>query len=336
MHQDSRGLSHPAAGNRQSLIRSDVHVLRYFSFQTFLPICSIMSVSLATPVTVIDVEKFNALPRTQTIPKLSIRNEWYFDIRYLHFEPAPAHYLVVIQPKRGLVHRERLPLGTPEDNPGYLFFPETAEECAPEICKALIHVFITSLDISKLSRSQNATRFAPKKLFTIHKSTSIAVNTQLRSMGVDRELCTARDLGLESMETIMAVEVAWEKHFTALKQSFEIPQTIAAGIPPPDTIGWHEDRKLDFGLPKSDIEKVLAYAQKVQNSRPQMLAGTDSDMMERMRGEMYMIDDNIKAKSFSTVKKDADNGDPVAAMDCAMRCVIIPSEPRMALNSLLA
>lgn len=176
------------------------------------------------------VNEFNALLRPQTVA-LSQRapNEWHFDIRFVQLEPNPHYILFFFQTHTQLFHIERLPAGLPIGQDGLEFFPDTAEDAAPEVVNGIMYAFINNLGWMGKKGSKAPSGFAPWKLTTEDVRLLAAVKKEFKRIGVNPSL----DIGHTSLENSVFADQSFKPIYAArLKRMGYTPSNIACLINP--------------------------------------------------------------------------------------------------------
>jgi hypothetical protein len=268
-----------------------------------------------------EISKFNSLPKPDTIPSLSAKNEWYFDIRYVHLESNPSHFLFLIQPQNGFIHAEKLPLGSSPKEPSYSFFPESGEEAAVEVAPALIRSFVTTLNISHSGHESG--RFAPGKLLTCFRNLAKAVLENFKESGVRTELC---DVSVASTSISTQADLVFSKYFNALKLARGIKKEISKLIKMPDAIAFRDELDPESEAMDDHDSKVLTYVSTMEGSRPPLKPFEEVTSLEQHQKMMNTYEDvsqRIASKRLQVLKREADEGDLSAAIDYAMRYVSI-------------
>jgi hypothetical protein len=278
-----------------------------------------------------DILTFNSLPRHDTLPPGSgslsdARNEWYFDIRYIHLEPNPAHYLFLMHLQKGFVHAEKLPLtysSTNAEEPDYSFFPESAEEAAEEIALALIRSFTMTLDLSDSKEEAEATaRFAPWKLISSFENLAQAVSSQFKELGVGEELQCSISASDSSPSKSSQVERVFNQYFNAIKLAMGMSKEVSQLVMAPDTIAFKNDVDPEWevreGMPVE--ERVITYVFAWLAVNPSA-SGNDSEAAQKEAFEKKLaeVKKRIETKRLKVLKQEADEGDLDAAVDYAMR-----------------
>jgi hypothetical protein len=252
------------------------------------------------------VKAFNALPRRPKTPSGLIANTWHFDIRFVSLEPSPSHVLFLVQPGSRYAHLERLPL----DRPGDLsFFPESENEAALEIARALLHSFVDNMGLNKMQQNPPSP-FAPWTLMTEEPSLAAAVGAELKKMGVTKELHTV------SVSSKADIRIA-EESFIKFYRDFATNPTV----PPPQAIMFRTQIPplTQQELPGDDFKYACDYYQLRQNMRPPRKNIDKTGAFDLAAVQSVMAD--LTAISTPDVKTKADAGDMDAALDYALRYV---------------
>ncbi|KAH7101136.1 hypothetical protein BKA62DRAFT_796670, partial [Auriculariales sp. MPI-PUGE-AT-0066] len=201
------------------------------------------------------VSKFNFLPRRAQAPSGLVSNEWHFDIRYIPLDP-PLHLLFIVQAESGYIHTERLPVGHESARSGVSFFPETAEDAAPEILHAILHAYVNGM-----GRMEDNPPPGPWKLTTGERSLAIAIGNAMKAAGVSAvELHTIRT------SSSHVTKIADERFANLFKTISGPPQ---ANMPAPDMIFYskHKPGIISKASPNG-FEFAIAYYQLQSNATP--------------------------------------------------------------------
>ncbi|RDB30555.1 hypothetical protein Hypma_007147 [Hypsizygus marmoreus] len=260
------------------------------------------------------IKEFNALPRKLRDATGLVPNYWYFDVRYIPLEPTPGHVFFLTQLDSLFTHSKRLPLRIPETSSGIAFFPEAAEEAAPQVCKALIHSFLGSFG-KDTDRSTKPAPFAPWRLTTEDRSLAAAVAAEFRRMGVRHELCDVHVIYRGHPDTDIA-----QKGFDLVWMGFiaraGLSGLAALKFPAPNSISFDDIFEgSPWGGMVNDTEKnkILKYTQKLTGARP---VGA---VTEEIVKHVDVVTDLIRSRTAAQARAEADAGDAEAAIDYALR-----------------
>ena len=278
------------------------------------------------------VQSFNALPRKPKAPSGLVPNVWHFDIRYVQFEPTPAHILAIIQPQSLFFHMERLPIGLPAEASGIEFFPESAKDAAPEIAKALLHAFVNNLGSNEMLGPNAPRMYAPWRLTTEDRDLADSVGEEFRRLGVHSdELCK---IGLSTKSVNKLMQDHFHDFFQTLKKSIGIEDWVSAFIATPTSIMFQLcpslARQPEFLAEEEDddIDRLttlsLRYVTELQKCRPHMAEDTDPTSAKLIE-QIHAIRRMVIEKPASVVKAEADLGNPDAAFDYGIRYLIFAS-----------
>jgi hypothetical protein len=267
------------------------------------------------------VDKFNALPRKPRAPSGRVPNNWHFDIRYVQLEPTPCHVMLLTQPDSRYTHVERLPLGLPSRKPGLEFFPETAEEAAPGLVKALLHSFLHSL-----GTQQGVAAFAPWILTTEDKSLAEAVGQELKRVGVQPS--GLHEVGVSSPSVLRVANDVFGNLFDGIKESMGLHGLLRDAIHTPDSIRFVNGPPSTFAIQEDEddtdddrhMKKVMEYFMQMDNGSPSGGSEYDAETFhQNMMIGLEQIERLLKDKPESLVKAEADLGDGGAALDYGIR-----------------
>ncbi|KAF8177630.1 hypothetical protein BJ912DRAFT_856824 [Pholiota molesta] len=259
-------------------------------------------------------KQFNALPQSK-----GPAGTWHFDLRYNPLEPGPCHVLILLQPSSGVIHVERLPIGLPSSESGIEFFPESGKEAAPEIARAILHVFVNRLNRSETLDSPGLTTPAPSRLTTRDRDLAPAVGWEFKNLSV-RPTDLYR-IGLCTPTVDQLTNTRFDGVFKTMKKEAGYKGADAAAIPAPESIGlWNF--KLDPVRPDNTpglFKEHVKYLQlKYNSSRPPAKEGS-VDMRKQLS---YLISVLEEDPDSELVKADADDGDAAEALDYALRLYV--------------
>jgi len=262
---------------------------------------------------------FNKLPRQPLAPSGRVPNHWHFDLRYIPLEPTPSHVVFLCQTQSSYIHTERLPLGLSTRESGIQYFPESGKEAAPEVAKALIDSFVTSFGTGKF-QTKPAPAFAPWRLTTEDPSLAVAVGEEFKRLGLRDELCK---IHVVTGPTLKKAEEAFARFFKSLKDQIGLTGIAAASIKTPGSIVFNLKVEPKQLRGDENMDKALAYAQRLHTARPISSAPYDSsDAGNSLIGEMETVMKLIEVKAADVARAEADAGSPESAMDYALRLEI--------------
>lgn len=265
------------------------------------------------------VKSLNALPRPSRVPSSSIPNDWFFDVRYIPLEPTPHHILFLIRPEDKFVHTERLPLGLSSNRSGIAYFPELADEAAPELANALIHSFVNNF-----GKATALPPSAPWKLITHDPALAIEIEKEFRKLGVREELCRIQ---ISKRYDSLAQSLC-DDFFQGLKRSKGITGMLDALLDTPQSIGFYNFRppaddhfiQVEEGsggghiIGDVSLDRILGYTREFMNSRCKT-----TDFVEDLSGAVHDVLNLFQSKSVAVVRAEADAGNPESAIDYAFR-----------------
>lgn len=209
---------------------------------------------------------------------------------------------------------ERLPIGPPTLSSSVEFFPDTPEEAAPEVAKALIHAFVNCFG------GQVPQAIVPWNLTTEDKNLAAAVGAEFKKLGVAYE--ALHRVGVSTKGVNDRTQEVFHRLFTALKKATGFEDHIAIFISTPTSIIFlpppaQSPRRDQEG----DFELALKYVQELQRCRPPVEhdISDPKEHVEKLTLEMDIIQRLIKEKPEHIVKSEADNGNPDSALDYGLR-----------------
>ncbi|KAF7315777.1 MYND-type domain-containing protein [Mycena indigotica] len=264
-----------------------------------------------------EVKKFNSLKRTKMAPSGLVPNVWHFDIRYIHLEPHPGHVLFLFQPESEFIHLEHLG-GVPNGSMhSYEYFPESADQAAPEVVNALIRSFNNGF-AQKGIPTQTPELRAPWSLKTEDKNFAVAVGKELARVGVTRALCT--------------IESSPKRVTKAATMKFmELFVTIAGGLPSsplqmPNSIAFDYNalaRAPEYDDPSNDgelseINRVLQYVRFLDSCSPYTKEKLDGAWHLQMAQTIQQSEQMLKTPIEELIEQ-GEEGNISAFIDCAAR-----------------
>ncbi|KAF9480881.1 hypothetical protein BDN70DRAFT_992367 [Pholiota conissans] len=261
------------------------------------------------------VQAFNDLPRKELDPP-DKPNEWYFDVRYMHFEPNPYHALYIMHPHRQTFGStpwlEPLPAGLPANKNGLEFFPECSREAAPEVARAIMHTFLSNMG------RRGPPPSAPWKLITPDKALRSAVNEEFRRIGIHSSLeivepsPAIRSIADDAFDTKFSILVnrngitGWELTEMIIPESIIFSETTEAA--PPVIMGK-----------KTEWDICTAYVRHIMEARPINQFSESATIISEMGKEIRLLQDRLVKFPEAVLRARADNGDHEAALDYGMR-----------------
>ncbi|KAF7985509.1 hypothetical protein HWV62_3721 [Athelia sp. TMB] len=262
------------------------------------------------------VKKFNRLPRNEMAPSGKVSNTWHFDVRYISLAP-PSHVLFLVQLDSEYVHMEQLPLKIGPSSPSsFDYFPESAEDAAPEVVKALLHSFLTSFGLGKF-QNPPPPAYAPWKLTTDDKALAAAVGEELRFIGIKPELCT---IGI-TRQNNKQVDRAFGGLFKQMLKSMSVTGVVAEALVAPESIGFANNARSRYWPPikedEEEMDRVLQYVQKLQSATftNQEVSKLTARSMQHFQACMQ----ELPRRSADSVRAAADAGDIDSAIQYALR-----------------
>ncbi|KAJ7141860.1 hypothetical protein C8R43DRAFT_584233 [Mycena crocata] len=263
------------------------------------------------------VKAFNKLPRTPLAPSGRVPNVWHFDIRYVQLQP-PAHMLFLLQPDSCFVHTELLPIGkksmTEARTLGFSFFPDTAEEAAVEVAKALIHSFVDGFGIAKFERNPPPPR-APWALQTDDANLARAVGAELKRLGVKApEVCAVKFV--PGPKITNQAQEQFEEVFTGMKKAMGMKDIASAALMTPSSITFSTWTLAPWVERASDLsEAALAYTQRLNTARPISKEQDTGSFVQ----EIQVMMEVLRRRSTAEVRTEAEAGNPQANLEYALR-----------------
>ncbi|KAJ7146294.1 hypothetical protein C8R44DRAFT_656519 [Mycena epipterygia] len=253
------------------------------------------------------VDIFNKLLRSPRVPSGRAPNVWHFDIRYIQLQP-PSHMLFLFQPESTLTHTELIPIGQPPDL-GFIFFPDTAEEAATEIAKALVHAFVSGMG----SGNSDPPPYAPWAFTTDDRGLAKEVGAELKRLGVAApELCEVKF----APQLTKKGDIAFANVYESIKMAVGLKGVARATFAPPTGISFTNFKLAPWvKQTSSDIDAALAYCQRLSGAPPR---SADHDMQDLMN-EVQNVIGVLKRRKSGTVRAEADAGDPQAAIEYSLR-----------------
>lgn len=267
------------------------------------------------------VRKFNTLPvaeRTR-LPRLGrLANEWHFEIRFVPFEQIIGYVLVLMQPQSEFMYIKRIPAGLADGESGMFFFPESAEEAAPQIVQGILHAFINHLDIKDAA----STSFAPFKLMTQEEPMATAVGEEFKRLGVHVNL---RKIAISTESVYMNAQEKWSFRFELMKRALGFSEEESTTIRTPWAVTFSTlvitDPAQRPGIsidqfPDEGMRQCIHYISEWNRAEASLsLEDRLPDANKEMKKAYALLDQKPEA----VVKANADGGDDLEALDYGIR-----------------
>ncbi|KAF8177641.1 hypothetical protein BJ912DRAFT_677958 [Pholiota molesta] len=256
------------------------------------------------------VKTFNDLPRAEILASHRGPNEWYFDLRYIQFEPNPHHSLYLAQTLDSIYHLEPLPAGLPANRSGLEFFPETGREAAPEVVKGIMYAFLHRM-------GGKASPFAPWRLTTPDKRLLAAVNAEFRRIGIHSSLEVTETTFLAHCLT----DDCFAIQYNNLKKKMGYTGIGYASLLCPDDICFPDvaDAVPPLVIGKDDWHICTAYVRHVMEARPIDEIADSMSVIANMTQEVRQLQERLQSVPEAVVRVQADGGDYEAAFDYGLR-----------------
>ncbi|THU82947.1 hypothetical protein K435DRAFT_784412 [Dendrothele bispora CBS 962.96] len=243
------------------------------------------------------VRSFNSLSCKALSPSRMVPNTWYFDLRYISIDP-PSHTLFLYQSGSHFMHTERLPINSPLYQAGIGFFPETGEQAASEVVKAIMHGFLNSFGAGRFEQHPPAP-FAPFKLMTEDPSLAREVGKEFKAIGVVHQ-------SLWNIETLYA----------DIKTSIGFKDLVFAAFQTPHSIIFLNPSEYEeITVHPDETDRICGYANQLSNAK---LAKEKIDIDKRLK-EIDDLARLVESKPLDMVKREADGGNGMSAIDYALR-----------------
>ncbi|KAF4613131.1 hypothetical protein D9613_011188 [Agrocybe pediades] len=280
------------------------------------------------------VDAFNALRLPSEGLSGCLSNEWHFDLRFIQIEPNPSHIIYFVQPQTRYTHMQRLPLGTPSDQPGLAFFPDTAEEAAPVLAKAILHALMNNMGQEPSAESRPTSISTPWKFTTADRTLAAAVSREFQRLGLSAErLWVVR---VSKPSTILVAQDCFTIAYKGHLASIGFPDAFTSIIRTPDsvifenfTVASPEPDQLESFMrqmrneEQNQAQLLLDYFMQRQNALPS--DGNERDTRAQLDNDESGIDAIKKLyeeKSTTVIRAEADLGDAKAALDYAIRLTV--------------
>jgi hypothetical protein len=256
------------------------------------------------------VKTFNDLPRAEILASHRGPNEWYFDLRYIQFEPNPHHALYLAQTLDSIYHLEPLPAGLPTNRSGLEYFPETGREAAPEVVKGIMYAFLHRM-------GGKAAPFAPWRLTTPDKRLLAAVNAEFRRIGIHSSLEVTETTFLAHCLT----DDCFAIQYNNLKKKMGYTGIGYASLLCPDDICFPDvaDAVPPLVIGKDDWHICTAYVRHVMEARPIDEIADSMSVIANMTQEVRQLQERLQSVPEAVVRVQADGGDYEAAFDYGLR-----------------
>lgn len=267
------------------------------------------------------VRAFNGLKRSTKAPSGLVDNTWHFDLRYIHLSP-PSFVLFLFSPGSHYVHQELIPSSSipysseVKAGRGILYFPESAEQAAPELARTLLYAFVHGFtgQAKAMGERKGIPAFAPWSLTTQFRDLAAAVGTELQRLGVQAK--SLWKIGISSPKVVRDCQTSFVDMFSMMTQSMNIHFHAT-----PLSIRFLADDAPSSTFYNDDHRTELRYANAMMNAKPpgraQVEGGTAriGEHMQEIQNAMALL----RAKPAQRVKAEADAGDPIAAVDYGLR-----------------
>lgn len=271
---------------------------------------------LTIVMSISQVSAFNRLPRSSRAPSGLVPNTWHFDLRYISLVP-PSHVLFLVQPDSDFVHLEPLPLriGSPTSST-LEFFPETAEQAAPEAVNALLHSFLTSFGVGRF-QNPLPPAYAPWELATDDIDLVNAVGKELKRIGVTPDLC---EVVISPKRVVKIADKAFDQVYKQTKTTCGITGLAAATLSTPHSIGFANYKKEHWPQiidGEDEDAGVMEYTNLLSNatfSKKKPLQRT-GEIMILFQAAMQQL----HKRTAESVRAAADSGDVASAIEYALR-----------------
>ncbi len=290
------------------------------------------------------VKAFNALPRGPLVPSGILPNEWHFDVRYIPplGEELPSHVLYICHPKLGFTYVGRLPVDGPAED-SLSFFPESADDIAPEVSKALLFAFIHNLGERQVWSLRGAKAAAPWKLTSEDRALAPAVAREFKRIGVVAP--ELHEILLTPKGPYDESHFAFEDMFNDVKRTCGLRGADYDRILTPWSVSFHDLKPIarrPFTLINTDslLKLRLEYIARVERARPRMPVNLNLSAYVSRNAEMLLnalIDEHTE-NPLHVSKAAADAGDAQAALDYGSRLLVgleTPLDTRLARHYLV-
>ncbi|KAF7321868.1 MYND-type domain-containing protein [Mycena kentingensis (nom. inval.)] len=265
-----------------------------------------------------EVKAFNALPRNKLAPSGKVPNVWHFDIRYIHLEPNPAHILFLFQPDSSFTHIEHIPAGSQPGSPeSFDFFPESADEAAPELARAIMRAFTNGFAHKGQPKTPKNLLRAPWALTTEDLNLAQAVGKAFARVGVP----ALSNIAVSSKAVTSAALSTFLELFAMLSGKapssvFQFPASIAFDYqpsePPSDSSSDSEDGEL------GGLNRVLEYARFMDSCQPNTKLKVDTPTPVLLRQSIETARKLVQVPIAESLKH-AEAKDSALFIDCAAR-----------------
>ncbi|THU99711.1 hypothetical protein K435DRAFT_776905 [Dendrothele bispora CBS 962.96] len=258
------------------------------------------------------VKAFNSLPCKSLSPSRMVPNTWYFDLRYISIDP-PSHMLFLYQPGSHFIHTEPLPHNNPPEQPGIAFFPENGEQAATEVVKVIMHGFLNSFGIGHFEQHP-PDAFAPFKLMTEDSSLAREVGKELKRIGV-----THKNLWNVQVAPDSTLRVAHENFKTLyghMKTRMGLKVLAFASFETPCSIVFLNPSRYKEMITRDDsADRTCAYMSQLRNAK----LAEENFSGDKMMKELDTLSRLFETRPLDTVKREADGGNGMSAIDYALR-----------------
>ncbi|PPQ96785.1 hypothetical protein CVT26_006196 [Gymnopilus dilepis] len=268
------------------------------------------------------VKTFNSLPaaRATNHPRHGrLELDWHFDVRYMHIEP-PCHIVFIVNHRSRCMNFQPIPESFQSNGytNGFVFFPESPEEAAPEVAYALLRSFVKGFTHTVVG----APRFsAPRTLTTEYESLAKAVSAEFKRLGVrSSALC---NIGLSSSSVKENAQTTFSGLFKGIASSQLDDKAALDKIFLPTALDFdhlvgrpHFDSSVEG---KSENDLISDCGDLLIPCIPCQIDGDFETSV--FRGMSIIVNLNIE-ESPDIIKRDADAGDPEAALLLGIRPLV--------------
>lgn len=222
---------------------------------------------------------------------------WLFDLRYDAQKRIHSLFLYHVTSEK--LHNAPLPVG---QTPSIVFFPDSPAEAAPEIVKALFHVFTTNPHFPM-----------PRMLVTNEELLTRAVNDVLVTIGIPQNILFVR-CSPPSHRYLETGYLAWHHRSRPDGEKGTIPAAVrfddladAAPVICPSRSKSQDDPPY--------MREIAAYTEVMENSKPRSLDHSSKNVGEIARECMK----HLLARHEGDARRLADSGDAWEQMSYGAR-----------------
>ncbi|THU99783.1 hypothetical protein K435DRAFT_658177 [Dendrothele bispora CBS 962.96] len=255
---------------------------------------------------------FNSLSCKALSPSRMVPNTWYFDLRYISIDP-PSHTLFFYQPDSHMMHTQRLPINSPPYQAGIGFFPENGEQAASEVVKAIMHGFLNSFEARRFEQYPPAP-FAPFKLTTEDPSLAREVGKEFKAIGAVHQCLWNIEVAGDS--TPKVAHEQFKMLYADIKTRIGFKDLVFAAFQTPHSIVFLNPSEYEEITVHDDEEdRICEYANQLSNAK---LVEEKFDINKRVK-EIEDLARLVENKPLDLVKREADGGNGMSAIDYALR-----------------